>query len=117
MARTPQEIFAHHAQALADGDLDEVIADYSDDAVMITAAGVARGKDGVRAAFTQLFAATSNANFEKKNEIYAGDVMLLEWVLESPEARLDGNDTFVFADGLIRAQTISYSAHPKGSQG
>ena len=46
--RTPQEVFAHHGKALAAGDLDEIAADYADDSVVLTAAGAARGKDGVR---------------------------------------------------------------------
>jgi hypothetical protein len=32
MARSPQEIFKHHAEALIAGDLDEIVADYTDDA-------------------------------------------------------------------------------------
>ena len=43
MTRTPQEVFQHHAQALGAGDLDEIVADYTDDAVFITPAGVQRG--------------------------------------------------------------------------
>ena len=53
MARTPQEVFDHHVQALGAGDLDEIVVDYSDDAILITPAGPIRGKDGIRAAFTQ----------------------------------------------------------------
>ena len=37
MTRTPQEIFAHHAGALVAGDIDEIVADYTEDAVFITA--------------------------------------------------------------------------------
>ena len=64
MTRTPQEVFQHHAQALGAGDLDEIVADYTDDAVFITPAGVRRGKDGVRAAFTQLLADVPDAKWE-----------------------------------------------------
>jgi ketosteroid isomerase-like protein len=32
MTRTPEEVFRHHAEALGAGDLDEIVADYSDDA-------------------------------------------------------------------------------------
>ena len=28
MARTPEEVFQHHAEALGAGDLDEIVADY-----------------------------------------------------------------------------------------
>jgi ketosteroid isomerase-like protein len=48
MTRTPEEVFAHHAQALGAGDLDEIVADYADDAVFITSSGIMRGKEGVR---------------------------------------------------------------------
>jgi hypothetical protein len=44
MARTPQEVFQHHAEALGAGDLDEIVADYADDAVFITPAAVLRGR-------------------------------------------------------------------------
>ena len=66
MTRTPEEVFQHHAQALGAGDLDEIVADYADDAVFITPAGVQRGKDGVRAAFTQLLADVPNAAWDLK---------------------------------------------------
>jgi ketosteroid isomerase-like protein len=44
MTRTPEEVFAHHAQALGAGDLDGIVEDYADDAVFITPAGVKRGR-------------------------------------------------------------------------
>ena len=52
--RNPKAVFNHHAQALGAEDLEEIVADYSDDAIFITPAGVLRGKDGIRQAFTQL---------------------------------------------------------------
>ena len=42
MTRTPEEVFQHHAQALGAEDLDEIVADYADDAVLIPRAGSAR---------------------------------------------------------------------------
>ncbi len=62
MTRTPQEVFAHHGPALAAEDIDEIAADFADDAVVITPAGVNRGKDGVRAAFRQLLADLPHAS-------------------------------------------------------
>src|SRR6516165_5296273 len=115
MTRTPQEVFQHHAQALGAGDLDEIVADYTDDAVFITPAGVQRGKDGVRAAFTQLLADVPNAAWNLKTETYEGDVLFLEWAADSAQTRVeDGIDTFVFSDGLIRVQTVRYTVQHKG---
>jgi ketosteroid isomerase-like protein len=40
--RTPKQIFQHHAEALGGEDLDGIVADYSDDAIFMTPAGVLR---------------------------------------------------------------------------
>jgi hypothetical protein len=111
MTRTPQEIFDHHAYALVAGDIDELVADYAEDSVVITPAGVTRGKDGVRAAFAELLPA--DAVFDVQSKTFDGDVLLLEWMLDSPAARTEGVDTFVFGDGMIRVQTVSHTVHPK----
>ena len=64
MARTPQEIFEHHATALMAGDIDGIVEDYADDALFITSGGVRRGKDGVREAFTTLLGDLPDAAWE-----------------------------------------------------
>ncbi len=110
MTRTPEEVFQHHAAALGAGDLDEIVADYADDAVFITPAGVLRGKEGIRAAFTQLLADVPNADWALPTQIYEGDVLFLEWTADAEKTRVeDGIDTFIFRDGLIRLQTVRYS--------
>jgi uncharacterized protein (TIGR02246 family) len=115
MTRTPEEVLQHHAQALGAGDLDEIVADYADDAVFITPAGVRRGRDGIRAAFTQLLADVPNAAWELKTQIYEDDVLFLEWAADAAMTLVeDGIDTFVFRDGLIRVQTVRYTLQRKG---
>ena len=115
MTRTPEEVFAHHAQALGAGDLDEIVADYADDGVFITSSGIKRGKEGVRAAFTQLRSDLPNASWALKTQIFDGDLLFLEWAAESEATQADdGVYTFVFRDGLIRAQTVRYSVRDKG---
>ena len=114
MTRTPEEVFAHHAQSLGAGDLDEIVADYADDAIFITPAGTRRGKDGVRGGFTQLLADVPDAVWNLKTQIYEDDVLFLEWAADAAATRVeDGLDTFVFRDGLIRVQTIRYTLQHK----
>jgi hypothetical protein len=110
MARTPQEIFTHHAGALMAGDLDEIVADYTDAAVLITPQGVLRGRDGIREAFTRLLADLPDAEWDVPTQTFEDDVLFIEWSAVSKSARaLDGVDTFVFdADG-IRVQTVRYT--------
>jgi uncharacterized protein (TIGR02246 family) len=114
MTRTPQEVFQHHAQALGAGNLDEIVADYADDAVFITPAGTQRGKDGIRAAFTQLLADVPSAAWDLKTQIYEDDVLFLEWAADAAATFVeDGIDTFVFRNGLIRVQTVRYTLQRK----
>ena len=114
MARTPEEVFGHHVEALGAGDLDEIVADYSDDAVFISPAGTKHGKSGVREAFTLLLSDLPNADWSLKTQIYEDDVLFLEWAAEAEHAKADdGIDTFIFRDGEIRLQTVRYTLHYK----
>ena len=111
--RSPQEVFDHHAQALGAEDLEEIVADYSDDAIFITPAGVQRGKDGIRQAFTKLLGEVPQATWDLKTTIYENDILFLEWGAQGGGNRIeDGIDTFVFRDGLIRVQTVRYTLQP-----
>ena len=110
MARTPQEVFAHHGKALVSGDLDEIVADYAEDSVVITSGGVARGKDEIRQVFVKLLEDLPDAAWDLKNQIFDGDLLFLEWAADSAVNRADdGVDTFVFRDGMISAQTVRYT--------
>jgi hypothetical protein len=112
--RTPQEIFAHHGQALGAEDLDGILLDYADTACIITPDGVMRGKDAIRNLFAGLLQALPRAQWDVK-PTFADDILFLEWAADSARASVsDGVDTFVFQDGLIRAQTVRCTIVPKG---
>ncbi len=111
-SRTPEEVFAHHGQALGAEDLEEILADYADDAVLIVQRKVYRGREGAREVFTQLLADVPQAQWEL-DRTFAEDVLYLEWKATSTERKVeDGIDTFVFADGMIRVQTVVYTVQP-----
>jgi predicted SnoaL-like aldol condensation-catalyzing enzyme len=110
--RSPR-VFGHHAQTLGAEDLEEIVADYSNDAIFITPAGVQRGKDGIRQAFTKLLGEVPQATWDINTTIYQDDILLLEWGAEGGDNRIeDGIDTFVFRDGLIRVQTVRCTLQP-----
>jgi uncharacterized protein (TIGR02246 family) len=109
MARTREQVYQHHAQALDAGNLDGIVADYADDAVLITPAGVKRGKDGIREGYRQIFADLPKATWSRRAQIYEGDLMLVEWAAASAGAFGEGVATFVITDGLIRAQTLHFT--------
>ncbi len=113
MARTPQEVFQHHGEVLMAEDLDGIVSDYADDAIFITPEGVRHGKDGVREGFVRLLGDLPGATWELPTMIFEDDVLLLEWKATSAKVKaVDGIDTFVFRDGLIRVQTVRYTLTP-----
>jgi ketosteroid isomerase-like protein len=110
MSRTPQEVFAHHAEVLIAGDLDGIVEDYADDAVFISPAGTLRGKGGIREAFTKLLADVPSAEWQVPTQIFEGDVLFIEWSAHAEKTFVeDGIDTFVFRDGEITVQTVRYT--------
>jgi hypothetical protein len=109
-SRSPEEIWQHHLQSLDSGDLDEIVADYADDAVLITSNYIWRGKDGIRAAYAQSGEQFANVVFDRPTQIFAGDVLFVEFTGSSAQtAVLGGAETFVFGDGLIQKQTLRYN--------
>jgi ketosteroid isomerase-like protein len=110
--RTPEEIFAHHGQALGAEDLEDIVADYSDDAVLIVHKQVYRGKEGARLVFTQLLGDVPQAEWQLAT-VFADDVLYLEWKATGGGRKVeDGIDTFIFRDGMIRVQTVVYTVGP-----
>ena len=111
--RTPEEIFAHHGQALGAEDLDATVMDFAETAVLVTPDGVRRGKDAIRNFFDGLFKALPKAQWGLKTS-YVDNVLFVEWTGDSARASVsDGVDTFIFKDGLIQAQTVHYTIVPK----
>ena len=112
MARTPEEVFAHHGQSLGAEDIDEIVADYADDAILVVQKKVYRGKDGAREVFVQLLGDVPQAQWEL-DKTFADDVLYLEWKAAGGGRKIeDGIDTFIFKDGLIRVQTVVYTVQP-----
>jgi ketosteroid isomerase-like protein len=110
--RTPEEIFAHHGNALGAEDLEDIVADYSDDAILVVQKKVYRGKDGAREVFTQLLGDVPQAQWELET-VFADDVLYLEWKAVGGGRKVDdGVDTFIFEDGMIRVQTVVYTVQP-----
>ena len=110
--RTPEEVFTHHGQSLGAEDLDAIMMDYADTAILISPAGVLRGK-AIRNFFADLIQSLPKAQWKLKT-IYAANVLFLEWTADSAQASVsDGVDTFIFQNGLITLQTLHHTTVPK----
>src|ERR1035437_6141454 len=104
MTRTPEEVFAHHGQALGAEDLEEIVADYAEDAILMVNKQVFRGKDGARQVFTQLLSDLPSAAWQLETA-FADDPLSLERKAAAGGRQSeDAIATFIFKDGMIRVQ-------------
>ncbi|HZL81383.1 MAG TPA: nuclear transport factor 2 family protein [Demequina sp.] len=110
--RTPEEVFGHHGQSLGAEDLEEIVADYADDAILIVQGKTYHGKAGAREVFIQLLSDVPHAAWDL-NQVFDDDVLYLEWKATGGGRKVeDGIDTFIFKDGMIRVQTVVYHVQP-----
>lgn len=108
MAMTTDEtkaVFDHHTEALLAGDLEELMKDYAEDAVVVTnLGGVVRGLDAIRAMFSVVADGGGPAGLENSVEHVDGEVAYVTW---SAEGIPFGTDSFVIRDGRIVVQTVA----------
>ena len=114
MARTTEQIFQDHMKALLNGDLPALMADYADDAVLMTMDGANVGKAAIQEYFVNALSAMSDAKMSLTGHIVHGDFVLVTWTAVSDVATVPhGVDTFVVHDDKIQLQTIWLTIVPK----
>jgi ketosteroid isomerase-like protein len=115
--RSTREVIDHHLAALARGDVDEVVSDYTDESVLITANGVIKGCDAIRSGYTRILSTTfkpATYEFHIDSQRVDGEVCHLVWHTfgESADITL-GTDTFLVRDGKILVQTYAAKVEAK----
>jgi ketosteroid isomerase-like protein len=77
MTRSPEDAYDAHLQAVNSGDLDAILKNYADDAVLLTSQGPLEGKVGVEAFFRQAFSLFPEAQVSAKQVVSIGAAMLV----------------------------------------
>jgi ketosteroid isomerase-like protein len=112
-----KDVLHHHLAAFGAGDVDEILKDYTDDSLLITANGTIAGIEPLRQAFTGFFGglfAPGTYEFTLDAEEVQGDVAFISWhaACASSDVSL-GTDTFVVRDGKIAVQTFAAKIDPR----
>jgi ketosteroid isomerase-like protein len=114
MARSTERVFQDHMRALLNGDFPALMADYADDAILMTMDGANVGKAAIQEHFVNTLSAMPNAKLSLTGHIVHGDLVLVTWTVVSDIATVPhGVDTFVIHDDKIRLQTIWFTIVPK----
>jgi ketosteroid isomerase-like protein len=97
-------VVERHMTELGAGNIDAVMADYADDAIMVSnLGGLTKGVEALRVIFSHTPGDLFDS-MEMKAEHYDGEVGYVAW----KTAKIPmGSDTFVVRDGKIVAQTVA----------
>lgn len=107
---------ASHLGAFVAGDLEAVLADYAEDAVVLTQDGTHRGRGEIAGLFEGLLAEFSDpdATLFLDEQLVEGEYGYVVWHGETPAAEYEfATDTFVVRDGEIVAQTFAGKVTPR----
>jgi hypothetical protein len=111
-APSTEEVWNHHIDAWTQRNLDEIVADYDDQSVIVLNDKVFRGKAEIRGLFEDLLVAFDRATFHEIDPaIIEGNLVYIVWrtTIDGVDHPL-GTDTFVIESGVIRYQTITADA-------
>jgi ketosteroid isomerase-like protein len=109
MAST-KDVLDHHLKCFGEGDLEGILSDYAQGAVLFTPDGPLRGADAIRPLFQAMVAefAEPGASFSMKQQFVEGDYAYILWTAETADNVYEvGTDTFVVRDGKIMAQSFT----------
>jgi ketosteroid isomerase-like protein len=110
--RSPEEVVRAHLDALNVADLEAIMRDYADGAVLATADGATEGKDAIRTMFAGI--GPLGLNFQVDKLVAAGEIVYIDWHAEGTTLKVENaTDTFVVRDGLIVGQTAKAAFTPK----
>jgi hypothetical protein len=116
MAGSTEEVFDRHLQMFGAGDVDGLMADYTEDSFIISPMGVVKGLTALRGFFGQICKefADPKAVFNLESKVIEGEVAYITWSADtSANSYSFGTDTFVIRDGKFVAQTFAGVVTPK----
>lgn len=115
-ARSAAAVLDHHVQAFAAGDVEAMLADYTEDSVFITPQGILRGRREIRPLFEAMIEEFSSPDATSTiHERHAsGPVAYMTWSAETPQNDYRfATDTIYVVDGHIRYQTFAADIEAK----
>ncbi len=111
-----ENVLGHHLEMFGENDLDGIMEDYADDAILILQDGVLRGTDEIREMYSELLPEfdDESVEFELHEQIVEDEYAYITWHAKTPENVYEfASDTFVVRDGKIAAQTLAADTTPR----
>src|SRR5690348_9859931 len=83
-SRSTEETINHHMQSISSGNVDAIMGDYAENAVLIDGNGVAKGKAAIRKLFERMFAGQAGGGMgggptPPDKRIFEGEIAYIAW--------------------------------------
>lgn len=107
---TISNVLDHHLTAFGNLDLEEILADYTDESILFTPNGVVRGLTEVKSLFEGFFEefGKPGASFELHTKIVEGEMAYIIWAAETADNVYEyATDTFLVEDAKITRQSFA----------
>lgn len=107
-----EAILNRHLEASGNQDVDALLADYADDAIVISEGDVYRGRSEIRSHYEELFdrlaggdgGEDETGDFSLLRQVVEDDYITFSYRMETPDAVWEfATDTIVVEDGQIAA--------------
>jgi hypothetical protein len=113
--RSAREVLEDHLELAMNWDFEtDVARNFAPDIVLMTSFGIFRGYEGLREKVQLLADQLPGGRWTYTNIMVEGELGFLEWTAEADNGArvLDGADSYLIRDDLIRAMTIHYTVSP-----
>ena len=110
------EILDRQNALFVKGNVDELIKDFAEQAILFTPDGVLEGIDSIKKFYTEVTTKVlpPGSDFNITKQEVRGETAYIVWSAESKKYRFPlGTDTFVIRDGKIVSQTFAAKIEPK----
>ena len=112
-----EDVLNHHLGALSEGDVDELMKDYTEESTFILPETSLKGLEAIRNAFADFLGGLfkpGTYQFSLDRTEIVGDIAYIVWHSEHEGADITlGTDTFLIKDGKIVVQTFAFKLEDK----
>ena len=106
---TSHKLFQKHWDSVQSGDMDAIVCDYAEDALLIRPDRTLSGHEGCRTFFHDLFQELEGFSAQEHSVTISETTVLLEWRASHADGRQAiGVDTFIIENGKIHIQTLAF---------
>ena len=105
-----QEVLDRHMKAFQENDLDGIMADYSEESILVIPDATSRGLAEIRKNFEGAFAAfpKDSTTLTITKTVVTQDMAYIIWNAKTPKFEVPfGTDSFIVRDGKIVRQTFA----------